>query len=58
MLVGDLHGARSWWIDFSTRQRELFGRWVGPRYDETRTTWLGTVDILLGIAFLLTGVLT
>jgi len=58
MLVGDLRGARRWWIAFSTRQRKLFGRWIGPCYDDVRAIRLGLLDIVLGLVLLGVGVMT
>ncbi|MCW2952529.1 MAG: hypothetical protein JWQ48_1699 [Conexibacter sp.] len=57
MLIGDLRGAARWWLRYSERQRELFGRFVGPRYDREGTRWLGAMEVTLGVLFLGVGIL-
>src|SRR5947207_11997240 len=55
-LVANWRGAADWWVDYSVRQRDLWGRWIGPDYSEGGVRQLGIAVALLGLLFLAGGV--
>ena len=55
-LLLDIGGAASWWVAYSTRQRELWGRWIGPSYGNRGARLLGLVVMLFGAMFITAGV--
>lgn len=56
-LLLDIRGATDWWIDYATRQRSMFGRGWGPRYDRESTRWLGACTALVGVLIVAIAVL-
>ena len=54
-LALDLGGAVAWWLDYARSQREMWGRLVGPSYDEGSARVLGAVVAILGAVFLVAG---
>ena len=61
-LATNRHEATDWWVDYTARQRDLFGRAVAPiTYDRGKTktlggwtTFVGFLVIVGGFALLLT----
>lgn len=48
-------GLADWWVRYAQRQRQLFGRFWGPRYDRSRTQSLASWTIALGVIFVVVG---
>lgn len=48
-------GLADWWVRYAQRQRQIFGRFWGPRYDRRRTQSLASWTIALGVIFVVVG---
>lgn len=54
-LALNLGGAADWWVNYSTRQRQEFGRGIGPPNDRGSARWLGVVTLGIGALFVVVG---
>lgn len=54
-LTFNLRGATDWWLSYSQRQREWFGRSIGPTYTRSWARLLGLITVGFGAMFIVTG---
>jgi hypothetical protein len=55
-LALDLRRAVDWWIQYSSRQRDLFGRGTGPSYNRGSARLLGLITAMFGVMFPIAGI--
>jgi hypothetical protein len=55
-LMLDYRGAADWWVDYTERQREIFGRFWGPRYTKRGARQLGLFTVAFGLVFVAVGI--
>jgi hypothetical protein len=55
-LALDLRSAVDWWIQYSSRQHELFGRGIGPSDNRGSARLLGLITAIFGMMFLTAGI--